>query len=177
MSHFKFVSTINAAEEGCTHFLVSGNRRLRLGHTGFEKGQHIEPSPLLLQASEQRATLTRAQLSGGFRATHPKVSDPNGTGTGWERSRGSGAAPGRLEGPSGARDPLPQGPPLPQASPQLTPGEGAAGGQHGDPGGDPSTLCGGLAGAQGAPRSSGASHRGDVLVTDTSVLCSSVCRK
>ena len=24
MSHFKFVSTINAAEEGCTHFLVWG---------------------------------------------------------------------------------------------------------------------------------------------------------
>lgn len=33
MSHFRFVSTINAAEEGCTHFLVWGNRRLRLGHT------------------------------------------------------------------------------------------------------------------------------------------------
>lgn len=66
MSHFKFVSTINAAEEGCTHFLVLGNRRLRLGHTGFEKGQHIEPSPLLLQASEPRATLARVQLSRGL---------------------------------------------------------------------------------------------------------------
>lgn len=55
-----------------------------MGHTGFEKGQHIEPSPLLLQ----RATLAGAQLSRGFRAADPKVSDPNGTGKGWERTRG-----------------------------------------------------------------------------------------
>lgn len=31
MSHFKFVSTINAAEEGCTHFLVLGNKKVEVG--------------------------------------------------------------------------------------------------------------------------------------------------
>lgn len=34
MSHFKSVSTINAAEEGCTHFLVLGKQKAEVGTHG-----------------------------------------------------------------------------------------------------------------------------------------------
>lgn len=45
MSHFKFVSTINAAEEGCTHSLVLGNRRLRLDTQGLRRASTSNHHP------------------------------------------------------------------------------------------------------------------------------------
>lgn len=170
MSHFKFVSTINAVEEGCTHFLVLGNRRLRLGHTGFEKGQHIEPSPLVAPGERAQGHSCRAAAQRGFPSRRSKDFRPQ-----WDRDRLGVEerewgctqkaqrtkwcqAPPPLRGTTGTSQPLC--------------GTGIRERATGD-----SVETQGLAGTQGTPCSSRAPHQGDVLVTDTSVLCSSVCRK
>lgn len=44
MSHFKFVSTLNAAEEGCTHSSF-GNRRLRLDTQGLRRASTLNHHP------------------------------------------------------------------------------------------------------------------------------------
>lgn len=179
MSHFKFVSTINAAEEGCTHFLVLGNRRLRLGHTGFEKGQHIEASPPFApgeraegrprQGAAQRGVLSHRSKGFQPQQHRDRLGEEEGERGRTGEARGAKwcqAAP-PAGGTTGTSQP-------PHGAETL---EGAAGGQRGDPRADPGTLPL-TAGAGWHPgRSPGASHRRDVLVTDTSVLCSSVCGK
>lgn len=86
---------------------------------------------------------------------------------------GSRAAPGRPEEPS-IPSPMRGITGTSHCGAELTPGERA--GQRGELE-ELQHAPQGPAGTQGTPCSSGASHQGDVLVTDTSVLCSSVCRK
>lgn len=54
MSHFKFVSTINAAEEGCTHSLVLGNRRLRLDTQGLRRASTWNHHPCSSRRASRR---------------------------------------------------------------------------------------------------------------------------
>lgn len=71
-----------------------------MGHTQFEKGQHIEPSPLLLQESYRRpssnphhpSSSEHTGTSACFRVTDLRISNPNGNGPGWERKGGAGLA-------------------------------------------------------------------------------------
>lgn len=67
MSHFKFVSTINAAEEGCTHFLVLGNRRLRLGHTrGWGRASAWNHHPFCSRRARSSVRGVLSHTSKGF---------------------------------------------------------------------------------------------------------------
>lgn len=117
MSHFKFVSIINAAEEGCTHSLVLGNRRLRLDTQGLRRASTWNHDPF----SSRRASRRLHSLGcSSVSVSEPHIQrfpTPVGPGQAGGGKTGSRTAPGRLEGPSGAKHPLPRGAPLAQATP------------------------------------------------------------
>lgn len=126
MSHFKFVSTINAAEEGCTHFLVWGTegwgwdiaslrRASTSNHHPVVPATEAEVSPTWPErVGAGRQSLPWAQLSDsceiqGFPT--PAGADQAGRGRGGSRAGclpyGHTSAPGRLRDRV-LRAPLPQ---------------------------------------------------------------------
>lgn len=115
MSHFKFVSTINAAEEGCTHSLVLGNRRLRLDTQGLRRVSTSNHHPFSSRRASRRLHSLGCSSVGG---SEPQIQRfPTSMGGGQAGGKmGSRTAPGRPEGPSGAKHPLPQGAPQAQAT-------------------------------------------------------------
>lgn len=170
MSHFKFVSTINAAEEGCTHSLVLGNRRLRLDTQGLRRASTWNHHPFSSRRTSRRLHSLGCSSVGASEPHIQRFPSPVGPGQAGGGRQGAGLHQGDLRDPVVPSTPSQEGhhwhkPPWHRAD---TWGESrrAAWGAGGSP-----------AGTQGTPCSSGASHQGDVLVTDTSVLCSSVCRK
>lgn len=118
------------------------------------------------------AALAGMQLMGVSELQIQRFPTPVGPGQAGGGKMGSRAAPGRLEGPSGPSHEGHHWHKPPQCRADIWGESRTVWGVGGTPA--PST---GPAGTQGTPCSSGASHQGDVLVTDTSVLCSSVCRK
>lgn len=192
MSHFKFVSTINAAEEGCTHFLVWGTEGWGWDIASLRRASTSNHRPVVPATEAEvlptwpervgagRQSLPWVQLSDGL--WDPRISNPSRSGSGWERKGGAGRAafPTGIhlhQGGSGTKcckHPSHDSCHRPQPTLKTATGRW---GQEGSKGlGWPRVLQRG-SGTWVGPCSSGAPHWGDVLVTDTSVLCSSVCRK
>lgn len=96
MSHFKFVSTINAAEEGCTHSLVLGNRRLRLDTQGLRRASTSNHHPFSSRRASRRLHSLGCSSVGVSEPQIQKVSNPSGTRTGWGGRQGAGLHQGGL---------------------------------------------------------------------------------
>lgn len=99
MSHFKFVSTINAAEEGCTHSLVLGNRRLRLDTQGLRRASTWNHHPFSSRRTSRRLHSLGCSSVGASEPHIQRFPSPVGPGQAGGGRQGAGLHQGGLRDP------------------------------------------------------------------------------